>query len=124
MKSKAIQSANLHAATTHAQAKADAVEGKHEPAAIPPWPWVVHEERFVAAADGSPVVNMCHPNKAVAKAIAPLLAAAPEMLAALEAMLESYAWKAQESAEKWGEDSLHSSVRMARAAIAKAKGSL
>jgi hypothetical protein len=82
--SKAIQSANLHAATTHAKAKADAIDGKPDPAAIPPWPWVVHEERFVAAADGSPVVNMCHPNKAVAKTIAPLLAAAPELLAALE----------------------------------------
>ena len=117
---EAIQSAKLHSATSHARAKADAVEGKVESAAIPPWPWVVHEERFVAAADGSPVVNMCHPNKAVAKAIAPLLAAAPEMLAALEKMIAR--WDALD-VENLG-PGCRAIATQARASIAKAKGSL
>lgn len=118
MKSKAIQSANLHAATTHAQAKADAVEGKPKPAAIPPWPWVVHEERFVAAADGSPVVNMFHPNKEVAKVIAPLLAAAPELLEALEAMIEL---PEIHEAVKSGRGATMSALHRARSAIAKTR---
>lgn len=113
---KAIQSANLIAATTHARAKADAVEGRAEPTAIPPWPWVVHEERFVAAKDGSPVVNMCHPNKAIAKKIAPLLAAAPELLEALSGMLE---WARRVKVANPGPE-----IAAALKAVAKAKGQL
>lgn len=51
-----------------------------------------------------------------------LIAAAPDLLAALKGMLEAYAPRAEESAKHHGEAMLHSSVREARFAIRKAKG--
>jgi len=45
-----------------------------------------------------------------------------ELLEACESLMDAYAPRADESAASCGESSLHSSVRIARAAIAKAKG--
>lgn len=53
---------------------------------------------------------------------ATLFASAPDLLAALEDMLKTYAPGASRIAEREGEDVLHPAVKRARAAIAKAKG--
>jgi hypothetical protein len=45
-----------------------------------------------------------------------------ELIAALKGMLNAYAWGADETVQREGEDALQSDVRRARAAIAKAGG--
>lgn len=57
-----------------------------------------------------------------AKADAQLIAQAPALLEALEEMLDAYAPFAQRTVDQEGESALHSAVRNARAAIAKATG--
>jgi hypothetical protein len=64
---------------------------------------------------------IAQPHLALHQSNAQAIAALPDLLAALEAMLEAYAPFHQQSVEhKGGEDGLHSSVRAARAALKKA----
>ncbi len=120
MNKKTIQSANLHAATTHARAKADAVEGK---ASHTPGPWVpcpglagsrFRIETMRVNNDCEPVAECKGPDR---EANARLIAAAPELLEALE---EAATWMDDDK----GGDLPHTDPMMRRiySAIAKARG--
>jgi len=92
--SKAIQSAHIHAATTHAKSKADAVEVRAEPT---PGPWIVQPregpafaENIISTMDGRVIaMALCgiRGDFATAESNALLLAAAPELLAAIESCI-------------------------------------
>lgn len=135
MKSKAIKSAHTHAHLTHAKAKADAVEGK---AAHTPGPFSISgmggDNHIMAPWRGgkaSVAIAVAHPHMKPGELEAnkALLAAAPGLLAALEALL-----KCCEAQPEWSDltDRVDGSGQpfpsapwiAARAAIAKAKGYL
>ncbi len=112
MNSKAIQSANVHAATTHAQAKADAVEGKTEQ----PRPTLTFDGWGINGPDDYRPRLATFENWEHGKNWGPLLAAAPELRDALAGMLE---WARRVKGSNPGPE-----IGAALKAIAKAKGSL
>lgn len=123
--SKAIQSANIHAHLTHAQAKAGLYG---ELPAHSPLSWSVHESRFVADKDGAPVVNMGNPNKLVAAANAEHIVKAvnlmPELLEAIEAEILHLQYDIGEARCNADADELDARAQRLRAVLLKAKGSL
>ena len=91
-----------------------------------PWECVGFENLVVNDEEGNTIT--CAPGGRYGatlgelRANARLIAAAPEMLEALKDMLETYAWKHEETAQNEGEHMLISAVRKARQTIAKAEG--
>lgn len=93
-----------------------------------PGPWWIDDDGFIASGSGDTYLTIAEPHcmdsegrESEIQANAQLIAAAPELLAALKEMLEAYAWKANETARVIGEENLHSAVRAARKAIAAAE---
>ena len=113
MNKKAIQSANLHASTTHAQAKADAVDGKAEQ----PRPTLTFDGCGINGPDEYRTRLATFTDREQGKAWGSLLAAAPELLEALE---EAATWMDDDK----GGDLPHTDPMMRRiySAIAKARG--
>lgn len=83
-----------------------------------PWPWVAdfRGERIVGA-DGNVVVHELNTNEDDAR----LIAAAPELLEALNALIPMFAEWHEEFPEHIG-DKEYPALQQARAAIAKAEG--
>lgn len=135
MKSKAIQSANIHAHLTHAQAKADAVEGKagHTPGPWSPCPGLAgyrfRIETMRSNNDCEPIAECKGPDR---EANARLIAAAPELLAALEEARDALRELSRHDSGVFGGDAPefnedgygYLACRAIDRAIAKAKGSL
>jgi predicted dehydrogenase len=90
-----------------------------------PGPWRVHgEQADVETETGIPICSM---HREYGNGTTPVerdtncyrIAAAPELEDAVRGLLDAYAPYADKSAEAHGEGSLHSSVRAARAVLAK-----
>ena len=80
-----------------------------------PGPWRVWQRKYVAGGDGSPVVNLGHPDNEQAEANAALIASAPDLLRHLALILEV--------GERNDYETYRAAVReIARAALAKAEG--
>ena len=127
---EAIQSANLHNTTTHAKAKADAVEGK---AAHTPGPFsssgIVGDNHILAPWRGgkaSVAIVVAHPHMKPGELEAnkALLAAAPEMLEALEYCLAPLQDEYNRATHTGHATNASRAFLKAKQAIAKAKGSL
>lgn len=88
-------------------------------------PWIFTEGKMPAISDSSgiPVAMQCRRNKeGEGKANAQLIAAAPELLEALELVLERYCHEVNEDETSWHNPENDDCVIAARAAIAKTKG--
>lgn len=115
MNSKAIQSANLHTATTHARAKADAVEGR---------PPLTFDGCGINGPDEYRTRLATFQDLEQGKAWGPLLAAAPEMAAALEACLAPLQEEYNRPSHTGHATDAARAFLMAKQALLKAKGSL
>ena len=145
---EAIHSANLCAATSHARAKADAVDGNGEKSQHTPGPWKYdrmflgdskdRRSGFVINGPENDTIPVricdirCSPESpfAVSRANAQLIAASPELLSALSALVSRIEYYSSLPAdqrpciEQWEYTEGSTEMQQARAAIAKAKGSL
>lgn len=117
---EAIQSANLHASTSHARAKADAVEGKTEQ----PRPTLTFDGCGINGPDEYRSRLATFTSREEGKRWGPLLAAAPEMLEALESCLGPIQDEYNRAAHAGHATRASVAFLKAKQAILKAKGSL
>ncbi len=90
-----------------------------------PGPWIITDRDAdslkITSPDYGRIAMLHDPINGVSEleANARLIAAAPELLSALQDLLEAYAPLAEDTVKKFGPDALHSAVKSARLALAK-----